>query len=145
MNPLAGKLSMSKSRPSPVAVLVLIALFAGPSIRAQSGNPSPADASAFEQQGRLAEAEQAWLTITRQNPNDAAAFASLGVVRSREQKYPEAAAAYRNGSNVKNLMSPTTPGRYEYMAKELREEARSNRQLAAAHEQMAKNATQASN
>jgi len=58
--------------------------------------------------------------------------------------YEEAAAAYRQGPNVKNLMSPTTPGRYEYMAKELREEARSNRELAASHEQMAKNAMQAS-
>jgi hypothetical protein len=31
--------------------------------------------------------------------------------------YEEAAAHYRNGPMVKNLMSPTTPGRYEFFAK----------------------------
>ena len=58
--------------------------------------------------------------------------------------YEQAAAAYRNAPNVKNLMSPTTPGRYEYMAKGLREEARSNREMAALHEQMARDTMQAS-
>ena len=51
--------------------------------------------------------------------------------------YEEAAASYRNGPMVKNLMSPTTPGRYEFFAKELRAEAKSNRALAASHERMA--------
>jgi len=53
--------------------------------------------------------------------------------------YDEAAARYRNGPMVKNLMSPTTPGRYEFLAKGFREEASSNRELAASHERMAKN------
>lgn len=51
--------------------------------------------------------------------------------------YEEAAAAYRRGPNVKNLMAPTTAGRYEFVAKGLREEAKTNRALAARHEQMA--------
>lgn len=51
--------------------------------------------------------------------------------------YEEAAATYRSGPNVKNLIAPTTAGRYEFFAKRSREEARSNRALATSHEQMA--------
>lgn len=50
--------------------------------------------------------------------------------------YEEAAAAYGRGPNVKNLMAPTAVGRYEFLAKDLREEAKSNRLLAARHESM---------
>jgi hypothetical protein len=58
--------------------------------------------------------------------------------------YEQAAAAYRSEPMVKNLISPTTPGRYEYMAKGFREEAQSSRQLAESQEQMAKNVERAS-
>ena len=51
--------------------------------------------------------------------------------------YEEAAATYRNGPTVKNLMSPTTAGRYEFFATKLRDEARFSRTKAASHEQMA--------
>jgi len=51
--------------------------------------------------------------------------------------YEEAAAALRNGPMVKNLSAPTTPGRYEFVAKGFREEARSDRALAASHEHLA--------
>lgn len=55
--------------------------------------------------------------------------------------YEAAATAYRNGPFVKSLMAPTTPGRYEFFAKEFREEATSDRAIAASHEQMAKDAS----
>ena len=55
--------------------------------------------------------------------------------------YETAAATYRNGLIVKNLMAPTTPGRYEFLAKGFREEAMSDRVLGVSHEQMAKNAS----
>jgi hypothetical protein len=58
--------------------------------------------------------------------------------------YEQAAASYRNGPQVKNLSSPTTPGRYEYMAKELRQDAQASRELAASNEKMAEGATMAS-
>lgn len=54
--------------------------------------------------------------------------------------YEEAAAAYRRGPFVKNLMAPSTPGRYEFLAKGLRDEAKSDRALAAPHEEMAREA-----
>lgn len=50
----------------------------------------------------------------------------------------EAAANLRNGPVVKNLMSPTTAGRFEFAAKGFREEAKADRALAASHEEMAK-------
>src|SRR5260221_636312 len=71
-----------------VLILILPVLTA-----AQTANP--ADAIALEQQGKLAEAAQVWRAVTLHNPRDAAAFASLGVVLSKEEKYVEAAVAYR--------------------------------------------------
>jgi hypothetical protein len=55
--------------------------------------------------------------------------------------YEKAAATYRHGPSVKNLMAPTAPGRYEFFAKGFREEARTNYALAASHEQMARTAS----
>ena len=73
--------------------LAAVALVLSGSARGQA--PSPAQAIALEQQGKLAEAAQVWRAVTERNPKDAAAFASLGVVLSKEQKYPEAASAYK--------------------------------------------------
>jgi len=83
--------------------LVTALLFTVPAI-AQA--PTPADAIALEQQGKLSEAAQAWKAVTERDPGDAAAFASLGVVLSKEQKYPEAAAAYRKALSL----DPKLPG-----------------------------------
>ena len=52
--------------------------------------------------------------------------------------YEQAAATHRNHPVAKNLMAPTTPGRYEFVAKELRHQAESNRTLAATQEKRAK-------
>jgi hypothetical protein len=54
--------------------------------------------------------------------------------------YEEAAAAYRHGPMVKNLLAPDTPARYDYLAKGFREEAKAARALAASQVEMAKNA-----
>ncbi len=56
---------------------------------------TPANAIALEQQGKLAEAAQVWRSVTLHHPKDAAAYASLGVVLSKQEKYAEAAVAYR--------------------------------------------------
>ncbi|HEX4427460.1 MAG TPA: tetratricopeptide repeat protein, partial [Terriglobales bacterium] len=57
--------------------------------------PSPAEAVALQQQGKYPEAADAWQAITKANPRDAAAFASLGVVLSKLEKYEDASTAYR--------------------------------------------------
>lgn len=76
---------------------------------------------------------------TRSDHSRLAAFYAAKAERLEAQAagYEEAVASYRNGPMVKNLMSPTTPGRYEFFAKGMRTEAKSNRTLAASHEQMA--------
>ena len=51
--------------------------------------------------------------------------------------YEEAAAAYRRGPIAKYLMAPSTPGRYEFLAKGFRNEANSDRLLAASHKKEA--------
>jgi hypothetical protein len=54
--------------------------------------------------------------------------------------YEEAAADYRHNPAAKNFMSPSLAAHYSYLAQEFREEAKSDRLLAAAQQQMAKNA-----
>lgn len=51
--------------------------------------------------------------------------------------YENAAATYRNGPFVKNLIAPTTPVRYEFAAKNFRDEAKADRSLEASHEREA--------
>ena len=58
-------------------------------------------------------------------------------------EYEQAAAAYRNGPVVKNLTAPNTAARYDSIAKRLRREAQSNRELAASHAQLATTAEEA--
>ena len=55
--------------------------------------------------------------------------------------YEQAAAKYRSGPFVKNLISPTTPGRYEHIAKTYREKATADRERASSHENMARLST----
>jgi hypothetical protein len=54
--------------------------------------------------------------------------------------YEQAATNLKNGPFVKNLAAPGTAGRWEFAAKGFREEAASNRAIAASHEAMATNA-----
>jgi hypothetical protein len=58
--------------------------------------------------------------------------------------YEKTAADYRNGPVVKNLMAPNTAARYDSMAKALRKEAQSSREMAASQRQMANNVLEAS-
>ena len=81
---------------------------------------------------RTAESAADHLKLARYYRAEANKFDANGAV------YEKAAAKYRNGPNVKNLMAPTTPGRYEFFAKGFREEARTNYALAVSHEEMAR-------
>ena len=58
--------------------------------------------------------------------------------------YERAAAEYRNGPVVKNLTAPNTAARYETIAKEFRQAARTNRALAASHALIARTTEEAS-
>jgi hypothetical protein len=64
--------------------------------------------------------------------------AEANSLEARATAYEKAAANLRNGPLVKNLTAPSTPGRYESIVKEFRDEAKSDRSRAAAHEEMAR-------
>lgn len=59
---------------------------------------------------------------------------------ARAGGYEEAAAKLRTAPAVKNLVAPSTAARYTFIAKGFRDDAKSNRALAASHEEMAKDA-----
>jgi hypothetical protein len=64
--------------------------------------------------------------------------AEANLLEARATAYENAAVNLRNGPMVKNLMAPSTPGRYDFIAKGFRDEAKSDRSQAAAHEEMAR-------
>ncbi len=68
--------------------------------------PTPSQALALEQEGKLAEAEQTWRQIAQANPQDAAAFASLGLALSKQGKYDQAVPAYKKAI----ALNPKLPG-----------------------------------
>jgi tetratricopeptide (TPR) repeat protein len=74
----------------------IVFLFSADLANAQTSTPS--EAQALEQQGKLSEAEKAWRQVTQANPQDTAAFASLGLVLSRQEKYEQAVPAYKKRS-----------------------------------------------
>ena len=64
------------------------------------------NALALEQQGKNAEAEQAWQNIAQGNPQNAEAFAHLGVIEARQERYDEAIANYHKAL----ALNPALPG-----------------------------------
>jgi len=93
--------SPARSLATGALVLLFASAFAS-ALQAQTTS----EAVALEQRGELAKAAQAWRAVVAHNPNDAAAFASLGVVLSKLQKYAEAASAYRKAL----ALNPKLPG-----------------------------------
>jgi Flp pilus assembly protein TadD len=80
-----------------ISLVVAIAIL-GPFVKEQ--------AIAFEKQGNYAQAAEAWRAVTQRDPQDAAAFAQLGIALSKLQKFQEAASAYRKAI----ALDPKLPG-----------------------------------
>jgi tetratricopeptide (TPR) repeat protein len=85
---------------------MFLALFSCQRADAGTQTARPHDAFALEDEGKLAEAEKNWRLVVQQNPRDAAAHASLGLVLSKQGKYAEAVAAYRKALSL----NPKLPG-----------------------------------
>ncbi len=86
------------------------------------------------------------LAATAKTPEDHLIVAgyyrgAAGALDARAEGYEKAATKLRNGPIEKNLTAPNTAARYEFFAKGFRDEATSHRAVAAAHEEMAKNAS----
>ena len=96
-------------------------------------------------QKELTKRDIKWLTKTAETRADhlkIARFwsAEANKLEVRAAGYEQAAAAFRRGPVVKNLTAPNTAARWEFFAKELRNDATSDRARAASHEQMAREA-----
>ena len=63
-------------------------------------------ALAFEQQGKLAESEEAWRTFLKTHPSDPEPYAHLGLLEARQEHYKEAVPLYRKALALK----PDMPG-----------------------------------
>jgi len=82
---------------------LLITLFGGP---ARAQDDARRMAFSLEQQGKNAEAEQAWLEISKQQPANPEPYAHLGLLEARQEHYPEAIRYYRKAL----ALAPTMPG-----------------------------------
>jgi len=63
-------------------------------------------AISLEQQGKTAEAEEAWKALSQQQPSNAEAFAHLGFLAARREHYGEAVPLYRRAL----ALQPAMPG-----------------------------------
>jgi tetratricopeptide (TPR) repeat protein len=91
--------------------LILIAILRMASAICQGQTTATADqlgqtAVALEQQGRNAEAEEAWRAFLRVQPANGEAYAHLGFLESRQEHYTQAVALYRKAS----ALNPAIPG-----------------------------------
>jgi tetratricopeptide (TPR) repeat protein len=86
-----------------VAVLLAGTLFAQSGAQSEKIRQS---ALAFEQQGNIAEAEQAWRTYLKTHSSDPEAFAHLGLIEARQEHYKEAIPHYRKAL----ALNPRVPG-----------------------------------
>jgi tetratricopeptide (TPR) repeat protein len=71
----------------------LMLAFCGLKLPAQ--DRATAAAYALEQEGRDQEAQTAWEQIAKEHPQDAEAYANLGLLEAKQERYPQAIALYR--------------------------------------------------
>src|SRR5437868_7002527 len=89
---------LSPAMTKPCFFGIAFALMSWLAVQAQT--PTPGRAIALERKGDLSGAEREWRLWLRDHPKDAEAFASLGVLLSKEGKYKDAASAYRKALAV---------------------------------------------
>lgn len=61
-------------------------------------------ALAFEQEGKVAEAEAAWRSLLSSQPNNSEAYAHLGLLEAHQEHYKEAIALYRKALSLNPKM-----------------------------------------
>jgi len=86
--------------------LLPLLLLALPSLPLPAQTNATAAAYALEQQGKDQEAQTAWEQIAKAHPADAEAYANLGLLHARQQKYPQAITFYRKAQ----ALNPAMPG-----------------------------------
>jgi hypothetical protein len=108
---------------------------AAPTYRAPSGNTASDELSAHQAR-KLAEHAK-----TREDHLKLADYYSkqADALDAKGAAYEEAAAEYKHHPGPKDILSPTTASRYEYLAHGFRDEASHDRSLASAQQQLAAN------
>jgi len=86
--------------------LLPLLLLALPSLPLPAQTNATAAAYALEQQGKDQEAQAAWEQIAKVHPADAEAYANLGLLHARQQRYPQAITFYRKAQ----ALNPAMPG-----------------------------------
>jgi tetratricopeptide (TPR) repeat protein len=72
--------------------------------QAPAGESQRQSALAFEQEGKVAEAEARWKSLVSSQPNDAEAYAHLGLLEARQEHYQEATVFYRKALRLNPQM-----------------------------------------
>ncbi len=72
--------------------------------QAPAGESQRQSALAFEQEGKVAEAEARWRALVSSQPNDAEAYAHLGLLEARQEHYKEAIVLYRKALSLNAQM-----------------------------------------
>jgi tetratricopeptide (TPR) repeat protein len=87
---------------------VAIALLSGCSVILGQTQTDPLNqrekAIALEQQGKITEAEIAWRTFLKTQPGSAEAYAHIGFLESRQERYSQAASLYRKALTLDPAM-----------------------------------------
>jgi tetratricopeptide (TPR) repeat protein len=78
----------------------------GATARSATAASSRQNALAFEQRGKIAEAEAAWREVVKAHPSDPEAFAHLGLIEAHKEDYKQAIQFYRKAL----ALNPKFPG-----------------------------------
>jgi tetratricopeptide (TPR) repeat protein len=93
-----------------LGIVLAIALASAAVYCRGQASKTPADprqaAFALEQQGNNAEAEAVWRAVLKLHPADAEAYAHLGLLEARQERYTEAVPFYRKAL----VLNPAMPG-----------------------------------
>lgn len=83
---------------------IVLAFVLSPCEAQRPGTNERDTAFALEQQGKNAEAEVAWRSILKAQPADAEAYAHLGFLEARQERYQQAVPLYRKALSLNSTM-----------------------------------------
>jgi tetratricopeptide (TPR) repeat protein len=90
------------------SILLMVAVTVssmGPAQTPRAQDPDRQAALALGQQGRNAEAEEAWRAYLKKHPADPEPYAQLGILEARQEHYKEAVPLYRKALAIKPNVS----------------------------------------
>lgn len=89
-----------------ISILLAVSLCSSPAQTPTGADSQREAAIALEQQGKLAEAADAWRGFLKAHPGSAEAYANLGLLEARQEHFAEAVPLYRKAM----ALNPAMPG-----------------------------------